>query len=131
MDGYVYFYPDSIFDNDYIPPVVITSFKVFEKSRKLPADSAAGIVLSYEENYFSFEFAALSYTAPEKNMYRYKLDGFDNGWISCGTRRYVAYTQVEPGDYVFRVQGSNNDGVWNTQGISIAISIIPPYWKTL
>ncbi len=131
MDGYVYFYPDSIYDNDYIPPVVITNFKVLEKSRKLPADNAAGIVLSYEENYFSFEFAALSYTAPEKNLYRYKLDGFDNDWISCGTRRYVSYTQVEPGDYVFRVQGSNNDGVWNTEGLSIAISIIPPYWKTL
>ncbi len=130
-DGYVYFHPDSIRDNDYRPPIVLTSFKIFEKYRKLPADSAAGIVLSHEENYFSFEFAALSYTAPEKNMYRYKLDGFDEDWISSGTRRHASYTQVEPGDYVFRVQGSNNDGVWNTEGASIAVSIIPPFWKTL
>jgi signal transduction histidine kinase/ligand-binding sensor domain-containing protein len=130
-EGFTVFHPDSIQDNTYIPPVVLTSFKVFEKLRQFPRDYATGIVLPYEENYFSFEFAALSFTAPEKNMYRYKLEGFDDEWISCDTRRYAAYTHVDPGDYVFRVQGSNNDGFWNTTGASIAIHIIPPYWRTL
>jgi signal transduction histidine kinase len=130
-DGYVFFHPDSIYDNTYSPPVVLTNFKVFERSRQLPEDYEKGVVLSHEENYFSFEFAALSFTAPEKNAYKYKLEGFDNDWIESGTRRYAAYAHVDPGDYVFRVQGSNNDGVWNTKGALIAIHIIPPFWKAL
>lgn len=130
-NGYVSFHPDSIEDNTYIPPIILTSFKVLEESRQLPRDYSKGIVLSYEENYFSFEFVALSFTAPEKNAYKYKLEGYDNNWIAAGTRRYAAYAHVEPGDYVFRVQGSNNDGLWNTTGASVTIHIIPPYWKTL
>jgi signal transduction histidine kinase/streptogramin lyase len=130
-DGFVVFHPDSIYENLYIPPVVMTNFKVFENSRPFPEDATAGIILSYEENYFSFEFAALSYTSPEKNMYRYMLEGYDKNWISCGTRRYAAYTHVDPGDYVFKVQGSNDDGVWNTTGTTIAVHVIPPFWKTL
>jgi signal transduction histidine kinase/streptogramin lyase len=129
-DGYVEFHPDSIFENTYIPPVVITEFKVFENSRPVPADSASGIKLSYKENYFSFEFAALSFTASEMNKYRYILEGYDKDWVSCGTRRYAAYTHVDPGNYIFRVQGSNEDGVWNTAGIAVAVHIIPPFWKT-
>jgi signal transduction histidine kinase/ligand-binding sensor domain-containing protein len=129
-NGYVSFHPDSIYDNTYIPPIVLTNFRVFEDSREFPRDSATGIVLSYEENYFSFEFAALSFTAPEKNMYRYKLEGYDNNWIAAGTRRYAAYAHVDPGVYVFRVLGSNNDGVWNMAGASVALRIVPPYWKT-
>jgi signal transduction histidine kinase len=130
-DGFVTFYPDSIHENTYVPPVVLTSFKVFEQSRQLPGDYKNGISLSYEENYFSFEFAALSFTSPEKNVYRYKLEGFDNEWVSSDTRRYAAYTRVEPGSYIFKVQGTNNDGVWNTDGAEIPIHIIPPYWATL
>jgi signal transduction histidine kinase/ligand-binding sensor domain-containing protein len=129
-DGYIVFHPDSIYDNTYIPPVVLTEFKVFENSRPILADTMEGIQLTYEENYFSFEFAALSFTAPERNAYRYILEGFDKNWISCGTRRYAAYTHVDPGDYVFKVQGSNEDGVWNTKGLSIAVRIVPPYWRT-
>ena len=129
-DGFVVFHPDSIYDNTYIPPIVLTDFKVFEDSRILPEDTTAGIILSYEEDYFSFEFAALSFTAPEKNMYRYMLEGYDRDWISCGTRRYAAYTHVDPGDYVFRVHGSNDDGVWNTTGTAVPVHVIPPYWKT-
>jgi two-component system sensor histidine kinase ChiS len=130
-NGYVSFHPDSIYDNTYVPPIVLTNFKVFEESRQLPKDNEKGIVLSHEENYFSFEFVALSFTAPEKNAYKYKLEGFDNDWIASGTRRYAAYAHVDPGDYVFRVQGSNNDGIWNTTGTSIAIHIVPPFWRAL
>jgi len=130
VEGYVVFNPDNLQDNNYCPPVVFTGFKVFDESRHLPSDYSSGIYLSYEENYFSFEFAALSYTAPEKNMYRYMLEGYDKDWVNSGTKRYAMYNKVEPGDYVFKVQGSNNDGVWNTKGASIAIHIVPPFWKT-
>jgi two-component system, sensor histidine kinase ChiS len=130
-DGFVVFHPDSIYDNSYIPPIVLTDFKIFENRQRFPEDTVQGIVLSHEENYFSFEFAALSFTAPEKSMYRYILEGYDKDWISCGTRRYASYTHVDPGDYVFRVQGSNEDGVWNTSGTSIIVHVVPPFWKTL
>jgi signal transduction histidine kinase/ligand-binding sensor domain-containing protein len=129
--GFFIFHPDSIRDNEYIPPIVFTNFKVFENSRDFPNDITQGIVLSYEENYFSFEFAALSYTAPEKNMYRYILEGYDKDWILCGTRRYASYTHVDPGNYVFKVIGSNEDGVWNTTGTSMIVHVVPPFWKTL
>jgi signal transduction histidine kinase len=130
--GIVAFHPDSIHENSFIPPVVITRFKVFEQPMPIPmnAQGIADVVLSYDQNYFSFEFAALSFTAPEKNMYKYMLDGIDKGWISCGMRRYAAYTHLSPGYYVFHVQGSNNDGVWNTKGASISVRILPPYWET-
>ncbi|MGH7454452.1 MAG: ATP-binding protein, partial [bacterium] len=126
------FYPDSIKDNPHIPPVVITSFKVFDKSLPLKRAlfSLEEIELSYRQNFFSFEFVALDYTVPAKNQYAYKLEGFDPDWVYSGTRRYASYTNVGPGEYVFRVNGANSDGVWNEEGASIQIIITPPFWKT-
>jgi transcriptional regulator with GAF, ATPase, and Fis domain len=137
--GVAAFHPDSIQDNPRIPPVVITSFKVFDKPlpRTIPQQShffanapPAFIRLSHGLNFFSFEFAALDYTAPEKNQFAYQLEGVDPDWVHAGTRRYASYTNVEPGKYVFRVKGSNNDGVWNEAGVSVNIIIMPPFWKT-
>jgi two-component sensor histidine kinase len=88
------------------------------------------INLSYDDNVFSFEFAALSFTAPQKNQYAYKLEGFDPEWNYVGTKRDVTYTNLDPGEYVFRVKGSNNDGVWNEAGASIRVIIAPPFWET-
>ena len=80
---------------------------------------------------FSFEFAALSYANSHKNRYRYRLEGFDPGWNEADSRhRLATYTNLDPGAYVFRVQGSNSDGVWNEQGVSLPIVITPPWWKT-
>jgi signal transduction histidine kinase/ligand-binding sensor domain-containing protein len=131
-NGLVRFHPDSIRDNPYVPPVVITAFKKFDKL--VPLDSAISekhsIEMSYKENVFSFEFAALNYTSPEKNQYAYKLEGFDADWVYCGTRRYATYTNLDGGSYTFRVKGSNNDGIWNEEGTSIAVVITPPFWAT-
>jgi signal transduction histidine kinase len=131
-NGFIRFHPDSIKDNLYVPPIVITAFKKFDKLVSL--DSAISetrhVELSYKENVFSFEFAALNYSATEKNQYAYKLEGFDNDWIYCGTRRYATYTNLDGGSYIFRVKGSNNDGIWNEEGTSIAVIITPPFWKT-
>lgn len=137
--GVVAFHPDSIRDNPRSPPVVITSFKVFDKPvrRSVPQqshlnsdDPPAFIRLSYRHNFFSFEFVALDFTAPEQNHFAYKLEGVDPDWVQAGTRRYANYTNVEPGEYVFRVKGSNSDGVWNEAGTSVNIIIMPPFWKT-
>jgi signal transduction histidine kinase/ligand-binding sensor domain-containing protein/DNA-binding response OmpR family regulator len=125
-NGLIRFNPDSIKDNLYIPPIVITDFRKFDKS--FPVEKE--IYLNFDDNYLSFEFAALNYLNPERNEYAYKMEGLDNDWIYSGTRRYASYPNLEPGEYVFKVKGSNNDGIWNEEGTSIAIIISPPWWKT-
>ncbi len=132
INGFNAFYPDSITDNPNVPPVFLTSFKVFDKPVELNQSVAAikELQLSYSQNFFSFEFVALNYTSTEKNRYAYMLEGLDHQWINAGNRRYASYTNLDPKEYILRVKGANNDGVWNEQGIAVGITIIPPYWKT-
>jgi ligand-binding sensor domain-containing protein/signal transduction histidine kinase len=130
VQGFNEFFPDQIQDNPIIPPVVITSFAKFNQTVKKDLTDGEEILLSYRDNYISFEFAALDYNAPDKNLYAYMLEGFDRDWIQAGTRRYTSYTNLQGGDYVFRVKGSNNDSIWNEQGVSVRIKITPPFWKT-
>ena len=132
INGFNRFHPDSVKDNPHIPPIILTAFKKFNKIVKF--DKAIfeidEIELSYKDNFFSFEFAALDYTNPEKNQYAYKLEGFNEDWIFCGNTRNATYTNLDPGAYIFRVKGSNNDGIWNEAGVSVKIIITPPFWKT-
>ncbi|HBE17042.1 MAG TPA: histidine kinase [Cyanobacteria bacterium UBA11149] len=132
LNGFNSFYPAQVKDNPYIPPIVVTDFKIFEKPVTLDAAISTNpqIKLSYKDNFFSFQFAALDYTNPIKNQYAYKLEGFDKDWIYSGSRRYASYTNLDGGNYIFRVKGSNNDGVWNEEGAAIHIYISPPPWKT-
>jgi signal transduction histidine kinase len=89
------------------------------------------LTLSHRDSVFSLEFAALSYANSHKNRYRYKLENFDSGWNEVSSKQRVAtYTNLDPGKYVFRVQGSNSDGAWNEEGLSLAILITPPWWRT-
>jgi signal transduction histidine kinase/ligand-binding sensor domain-containing protein/DNA-binding response OmpR family regulator len=125
--GLTRFHPDSIKENQFVPPIVLTSFRKFDKPCPIPTE----IRLQYDENFISFEFAALSFVNPERNQYAYKMEGVDNEWVSSGTRRYASYPNLTPGSYVFRVKGSNNEGLWNEAGTSIAIMISPPWWKTI
>jgi signal transduction histidine kinase/ligand-binding sensor domain-containing protein/AraC-like DNA-binding protein len=118
--------PDSLRNNQFIAPIVITDFRKFEKSFPLGKE----IRLPYYENFLSFEFAALSYVHPEKNQYAYNMEGIDKDWVYSGSRRYASYPNLEPGEYVFRVKGSNSDGVWNEEGTTVTIIISPPWWKT-
>jgi len=127
------FFPDRIKDNQFIPPIVITSFKKFDKEinyRNILSEKNI-INLTHKDNYISFEFAALDYYAPEHNKYAYKLEGLDTDWIYSKTRRFANYTNLDGGDYVFKVKGANNDGLWNETGISIPIYIKPPFRKTI
>jgi ligand-binding sensor domain-containing protein/signal transduction histidine kinase len=132
FNGFTMFHPDSIKDNTHVPPIVITGFRKFNKPFDLhqAIGPSGAIEVSYKENVFSFEFAALDFVRPEKNQYAYKLEGFDKDWVYCGTRRSATYTNLDGGKYIFRVKGSNNDGVWNEEGTSIAVIITPPYWAT-
>ncbi|MGL1891603.1 MAG: response regulator [Spirochaetaceae bacterium] len=134
FNGLVHFYPDSIKENEVLPPVVITSFKIFNKEvTSLGSTSNLDFIeLEYDDNFFSFEFAALDYSNPSKNKYKYKLEGFDKDWIEVSSkRRYASYTHLDGGDYIFRVIASNSDGIWNEIGHSIKIHIIPLFRDTL
>ncbi len=126
-NGLTVFDPYLIQENSFKPPVVITQFKVFDKSYPIAGKELS---LSYNQNFFDFEFAALSYLSSGKNQYAYKLEGVDNDWINSGARRTAHYTNVAPGKHIFRVKGSNNDGVWNEQDTTLTIIIHPPWWQT-
>jgi len=138
INGISAFHPRDIKENRHIPPLVITDFKIFNRSLKISLNSplqkpvvrTKEFSLSYRENMFSIEFAALDYVFPEKNRYAYKLEGFDQDWIySNANRRFATYTNLPGGEYLFRVKGSNNDGFWNEAGTSIKIIIHPPFWQ--
>ena len=130
ISGFNAFFPEQIIDNPNPPPIVITSFAKFNEKVRTDLAEDEHIQLSYRDNFISFEFAALDYTAPEKNQYAYMLEGFDQDWIHVGTRRYASYTNLSGGDYVFRVKGSNSDGVWNEEGSTVRITVTPPISET-
>ncbi len=138
-NGYVEFHPDSIRDNPNVPPVVITDFRLFNEPVGIGLNSplqtnitdATSLSLTYIQNTISFEFAALDFTSPLNNKFAHKLDGFDDKWVDIGNRHFAQYTNLSPGEYMFRVKGSNSDGVWNEEGAFITITIAPPWWKTV
>ncbi len=132
VNGFNIFDPDSVRDNPVVPAIVITGFKKFDQPVPWKGDlnRGASIELKHTESVFSIEFAALEFTHPEKNQFAYKMEGFDAEWVRCGTRREARYTNLDPGAYIFRVRGSNSDGMWNEAGALLAITIATPFWKT-
>ncbi len=132
LEGFNTFYSELIQENPFAPPIVLTALRKFDQVLEFetPFAELKEITFSYQDNFFAFEFAALDYTDPARNQYAYQLEGFDQDWIYCGTRRYASYTNLPPGEYTFRVKGSNNDGVWNEEGIAFHVLITPPYWAT-
>lgn len=145
INGFNRFFPEEIKDNPVIPPVVLTDFKIFNKSVLIRGDEASdefrleksidetsSIKISYREDTFSFEFAALHYVYPDKNQFAYIMEGFDKDWIYTeAKKRFANYTNLDPGNYTFKVKASNNDGLWNEEGVSLNIRITPPFWETL
>lgn len=138
-DGLTAFQPRALHENPTPPPVYITELSLF--NRKLlpgphsPLTSgihiAKDVTFDYWQSSLGFKFAALNYRWPDKNRYAYKLEGFDSDWMKVdSTRRQATYTNLPPGHYRFRVRASNNDGVWNESGASLAITILPPWWQT-
>ncbi|WP_432712741.1 ATP-binding protein, partial [Pedobacter sp.] len=88
------------------------------------------IYLDYKQN-FTLSYVSVNYTAPEQNRYSYRLEGLDKDWIDAGNTKSVSYTNLDPGDYVFHVRASNNDGLWNTAETTIKIHVEPPFWLTV
>jgi len=134
INGFNRFYPQEVSakDNPYVPPVVLTSLTQSGED-VYPGQAVENVeeaTFHWPNNFFEFEFAALSYTQPEKNRYAYVLEGFDEDWNYIGTRRFGRYTNLPGGTYTLRIKGSNNDGVWNEQGSSVTVTIVPPFWET-
>lgn len=129
VNGLSSFQPDAIRDNPFPPVVRITNFLVYNKPRSLP--QAGALTLSHRDAVFSLEFAALHYADPGSNRYAYRLDGFDEDWVETDAgKRFASYTNLDPGNYVFRVRASNKDGVWGEAPATLSITILPPWWKT-
>ena len=133
VNGITMFFPEQIMDNSYIPPIVLTSLTQAGENAisRRGAETIQEVTFYWPRNFFEFEYAALSYAQPEKNQYAYMLEGFDKDWIMMGTRRFGRYTNLPGRTYTLRIKGSNNDGIWNEEGIAIKIRIVPPFWETL
>ncbi len=131
-NGFNAFLPEAIPSNEHVPPVVLTAFLKFNRpaTAETPAFSMDRIRLGYEDDVVTFEFAALDFAAPDRNRYTYKLEGFDSDWIELGSVHRVTYTDLPAGRFVFRVKAANNDGVWNEEGMSVPVQVLPPPWKT-
>lgn len=130
--GITSFYPEKVIDNKYIPQIIISSMKIMTDEIKIESYIRKNqiLILPYDKNFISFEFAALEYSNSEKNQYAYKLENFDKEWTYCGKRHFGNYSNIPPGNYTLRIIGSNNDNVWNRKGLSLRITIIPPFWET-
>ena len=126
----VIFHPDSIREDQTQPTLAFTSFKVLNEEYQKNINYERQIHLNYNQNFFSFEFAALTYHKSEENQYEYQLKGIDSDWVKSGTRRIANYTQVKEGEYYFTFRGTNSDGVWNQKGKTINIIIYPPWYRS-
>lgn len=139
INGLSYFQPNNVQDNPNKPKVMLTNFKIHDKTISVKDNNSIltksicetdRIFLSHDQDVITFEFSAMDYSASEKNQYAYKLENFNREWIYSGSTRTATYTNLSPGEYKFRVKASNNDGVWDDKGISIDLIINPPWWRT-
>ncbi|HOY28264.1 MAG TPA: ATP-binding protein [Flavobacteriales bacterium] len=139
VNGFNYFDPEALMEDSTAAPILITRIKLINKPvdfhdpdapLRSPAYLAAGMRIPSSANMVTFEFATLEFALPEAHHYQYKLEGFDPDWISSGTERSAVYTNLDPGTYTFRVRGDNRDGIWDTQGTSFKLIVLPPWWRT-
>lgn len=141
-NGFNEFYPDSIKQNRQEPPLLITGLQIFNKDVPIAKDEndpsplkkaiteTTEITIPYGRSVISFDFASLNYTNPEKKKYAYILEGFEKSWNMVGTKHTASYTNLDPGDYVFKVKGMNYQGEWSSRMGSIRLTVVPPFWLT-
>lgn len=136
--GVTAFDPEQLHTNEIPPQVVISDFKIFNKSVEIGSDSPLKkpltesqiITLEYNQNEVTFDYVALHFANPEKNTYSYKLEGFDPDWVDGENKRSATYTNLPEGEYTFKVKAANADGLWNNEGASIGLTILPPWYRT-
>lgn len=139
VDGICCFHPQQIRTNRHLPKISITNYRLYnrqignesiESMTTIPVTENQTVEIPYQESIFSIDYVALNYTNPDKNQYAYKLDGYDKEWQYVNDQRMATYTNLNPGQYTFKVIASNNDGLWNKEGSSLKIIILPPWWRT-
>ncbi|MBC7890077.1 MAG: response regulator [Ferruginibacter sp.] len=138
QNGFNHFNPADFKTNRNIPPVVFTSLEIDNQTVQPSGDGpinqsillAESININYKQA-FSIGFEALDFTVPGANQYEYQLKGFDKTWVSAGKEHSAYYANIPPGEYVFQVRASNNDGIWNKEGRSIRLVVSPPFWRTI
>ncbi|HEY3402482.1 MAG TPA: two-component regulator propeller domain-containing protein, partial [Ohtaekwangia sp.] len=141
--GVSVFNPGDIRLDSTVLPVILTDFQISNRSVKVgeligdkvilhsSISQSKKITLYPGNNLFSIEFAALNYFHPERSQYQYKLEGFNDGWITTSsTKRIATFTNLDPGEYTFRVKGTNSDGVWSSKETVLQITVLPPFWKS-
>lgn len=131
-NGMTSFCPLEIKTNRHIPPIALTAFRrIFDDGDfRSSFPGLRDVELGYRDQAVTFEFAALDFADPSKNRFSYRLEGFQDEWVDLGTRNSVSFTNLDPGSYLLRVRGSNNDGVWNEEGLTLHIAVNPPFWST-
>ncbi len=130
INGFNAFTPDRLRHASQAPPVVLTAVNVGHHPVAGPADQTQRIRLGFRDKVLGLEFAALDYTAPDRNRFSYKLEGFDPDWVPLSGRRAATYTNLNAGHYTFRLRGANSDGRWNDQGLAVAVDVAAPPWAT-
>ncbi len=138
-EGINYFNPNQISKNEKEPLLYLSDFKLFNKSIS-PNDEQSPLskvisetntlTLNHAQSVFTIEYVGINYTYPGKNEYAYYLEGFENNWNYVGNKRSATYTNLEPGDYIFKVKSSDRGGYWNKKPLELNIKILPPWWKT-
>lgn len=140
INGFNSFYPEDLHTthNTIVPPVAITHInflgapdKQFEKEIQTRLNQKLPIEIQYNKSSFTISFVSLSYLSQSKNQYAYRLEGVDSDWNYVGNNKHVTYVNLAPGQYVFKVKASNNDGLWNEEGAEVKIEILPPFWLSL
>ncbi|RZK38878.1 MAG: response regulator, partial [Pedobacter sp.] len=137
-DGFNYFNPKYFKKNRSLPSVLLTDLKIANISVVPSADGAIqeqisiakDIYLDFKQN-FTLNYVSVNYTSPEDNQYAYKLEGLDKDWIHVGSAKSVSYTNLDPGDYIFRVKANNNDGLRKSSETAINIHVRPPFWRSI
>lgn len=131
-NGFNVFNPDELNDEIKSPELVFTDFTVLNKPYELANDIAYTdeITLTYKDYFFSIDFAVLDFTNPDQNSFEYKLEGFNDGWVSIGNKHQITFTNLNAGEYTLLVKGANSDGVWCKEPLALKITIVPPFWKT-
>jgi ligand-binding sensor domain-containing protein/serine phosphatase RsbU (regulator of sigma subunit) len=134
ISGLNYFHPDSIYFNEYIPNITFTNFEIDGELGRtsLPLERTLAIEVMKGNRIFTIGFSALDFTSPENNRYIYKMvkQNSQGSWIQIGKQHYVTFYNLSPGSYIFSVKGSNNDNVWNEEGVSIEVDVPPPFWSS-
>lgn len=137
--GVDFFNPKDLSTNSSVPSLYLTGLKIFNKD-VVPSEEnspltktiteTTSLEFNYKQSVFTINYTGINYTRPEKNQYAYYLEGLEKSWNYVGSQRSATYTNLDYGDYVFKLKAANNDGLWNETPLELRIKILPPWWKS-